>query len=116
MNAQRKLIEIEQQGRKLALYGKSQGDLEFFVEGIHGMAFSGTHAKLNLFTTVPFVGEQNEEHREVVARLVIPTGALVAMAQFLSQRVDELIKAGKIKIAEERPGQPREEEGGNSTS
>ena len=101
MTQSRKLIETEIAGRKVVLCSSPGSDKELFADGVHGMSISPQLVKFNLYTANPWCAGDEEEYREVVARVVMTLPTFVAVTRFFMDRVEELSKAGLIKIEEQ---------------
>lgn len=92
-------------GRKIELVGRSEGEPEFFIEGIHGMQVSGATVKLNLYTSA-IDSTPESQRRESVCRLVMSTPQFVQMVAFLAQTTNQLREAAQQAAGAGQPGNP----------
>ena len=93
-----KLLEAEIGGRKAVLYASPHGDKELYADGIHGVSISPQTVKFNLHTVNPWHSTEQEEYREVVARIVMPLPTFVSVAQFMIKCVNEMGQKSLIQI------------------
>jgi hypothetical protein len=95
-----KLVEQKSGGKRIVLYGHEDGEQEIYIDGAHGVTLTGTVVKINMFTVAPTFGEENEERREIVARLVMQIQTFVALAEFLNSTLQSLVSMGVIQKVE----------------
>ena len=69
---------------KIELVGRSEGDTEFYVEGVHGMNISGPVLKLN-FYTLGIDSTPAAQRRESVCRIAMGAPQFFGMVDFLNQ-------------------------------
>ena len=95
--AERKVFELQRDGKTLELWEEASAVPEFFADGIHGISFSGSIVKFNFFTTD--MGEEgNIERRHVVCRLVLGIDTFFSVAQYLTTMAEDVKK--KMEIIE----------------
>lgn len=80
----RTIQENEADGRKIELVGRSEGETEYYVDGVHGVQVTGPIVKLNLYT-LGIDSSAEFQRRESVCRLVMSTPQLLQFADFMTQ-------------------------------
>jgi len=69
-------------GVKQQLYGKEEGDLEVFADGVWGSQLHNGIVKVNFVTVAPQDGNEIQR-KEVAVRLVMPVGMFLALEGFV---------------------------------
>ena len=80
----RMIQEAEVEGRKVELIGRSEGEPEYYVDGVHGVQVTGPIVKINLYT-LAIDSSATAQRRESVCRLVMSTPQLLQFADFMTQ-------------------------------
>ena len=90
-------------GRQLELIGRSEGEPEYYIDGIHGVQVTGPVVKMNLYTlaidTTP-----SKQRRESVCRLVLSAPQFLQMVDFLGQFVAQARQAAQAAQNPAAPG------------
>jgi len=85
----RKIYSIEEDGQTVELFGNEAGDVEHYVDGIHGIQQTGLGVKVNFFTLG--IDTTNEyQRRETVCRLAMATPQFLQMADFMQEIAQNL--------------------------
>ena len=101
-----KILTSESAGRIIELYEREGQNPEVFCEGVQGFAFSGTHVKFNMFSTLPWKETDSTERREVAVRIVLPVTVFIDVVEFLQARVNEMKEKGMVTLVQE-PAEPK---------
>lgn len=102
--ADRLIMTIEQDGKKMRLYESRGSNPEVYVDGIQGMMVTGPIAKFNFFTRdfiSPEEFEEQGERRKLVCRLVMTANTFLSVADYFQKHAQEL----KQKMQQEQDQQ-----------